>query len=145
MGLKRRSRPTPAASTPVTDEEMQEVALVLANYTPDKLPFFGAPTRCPECRDYGMVDSVEHGVCRNHCSICNREWTITARALRAFRQSPAGQPLVPAAPAVPKVGALAAALARQAERGGSPPPRPEPRPAATPPVVAQAQLGIQLA
>jgi CheY-like chemotaxis protein len=47
---------------------------------------FGAPTRCPRCGEFGLVDEVDltGGRSRNHCHGCDHVWAITVRALLAL-------------------------------------------------------------
>lgn len=44
---------------------------------------FGAPTRCPHCNAYGMVDHVDQvgGTVDNHCPSCTTTWQVTRRAI----------------------------------------------------------------
>jgi CheY-like chemotaxis protein len=49
---------------------------------------FGAPTRCPECGDFGLVEQVDvrAGRAANRCPRCGTTWTITMRALLAVER-----------------------------------------------------------
>ncbi len=107
------------------ENEIGDLVAVLSHYAAGKRPSFGAPSRCPDCGDFGMVTAVDHanGRCENQCTVCKREWAITVRALNehARRPNPAmlphhgtgalltalhaaeatPPPAVPAVPAVP--------------------------------------------
>ncbi len=93
------------------EAEVGDLAAVLTNYGPGKRPCFGAPSRCPDCSDFGMVTGVDHvlGRCENRCTVCTREWVITVRALDEHARRP---DLVVAVHR--GTGALAAALAAAA-------------------------------
>ncbi len=67
--------------------EIDTVLTVLARYPAGTSISFGAPTRCPRCSDYGMVDHVDRvqGRAWNRCLRCAHEWVISVRALRAAR------------------------------------------------------------
>jgi hypothetical protein len=120
----------------VCDVEMADLDAVMAQYPAGKGPFFGAPTRCPDCGDFGMIDSVDRaeGHCQNHCMVCKREWVITLGALRERDRRPAHQ--ATEAP-LPSSGALYAALT---EARPEPAPRP-PAPTETTPRPLRARLG----
>jgi hypothetical protein len=125
MPLRRRSQPDPASDT--LADELHELDQVLARYPAGQLPFFGAPTRCPECGNYGMIDSVSQGRCVNHCPVCPRTWTITVRAMRAARSRPAGTVVGDAS--VLEHGTLTAAITRasaEAAKAGRATPAPAP-------------------
>jgi CheY-like chemotaxis protein len=49
---------------------------------------FGAPTRCPECGDFGLVEQVDvrGGRADNRCPRCGTTWVITVRALLAVER-----------------------------------------------------------
>jgi CheY-like chemotaxis protein len=49
---------------------------------------FGAPTRCPECGDFGLVEQVDvrTGRADNRCPRCGTTWRITVRALLAVER-----------------------------------------------------------
>ena len=92
MAIRRR-KPQPQTVTQDEaglEDELVTLASVLANYPPGTVLYFGSPSRCPECGDYGLVGTVAHdtGRCTNHCRVCRRDWTITRRAVRAHRQAP---------------------------------------------------------
>jgi CheY-like chemotaxis protein len=46
---------------------------------------FGAPTRCPRCGDFGLVDEVDliAGRSSHQCHGCGTDWTISVRAILA--------------------------------------------------------------
>jgi CheY-like chemotaxis protein len=71
-------------------DELAILRAVLSHYPPGTQLFFGSPSRCPECGDYGLVGHVAHdtGRCTNSCRVCRRDWVITKRALRAHRETP---------------------------------------------------------
>ena len=48
---------------------------------------FGAPTRCPNCANYGFVDGIGDGVQRNHCLGCGCQWTFSIKSLALFQES----------------------------------------------------------
>ena len=77
-------------------DEVVAVERVMARYPEGRELAFGAPTRCPECGEWGLVDEVRGGVAANHCYRCGEEWIITVRALRAVaaaaQQVPLGVP-----------------------------------------------------
>jgi hypothetical protein len=72
------------------ETEIGELVAVLSHYAPGKRPCFGAPSRCPDCGDFGMVTAVDHGIgrCQNECPVCKREWAITVRALNEHARRP---------------------------------------------------------
>jgi CheY-like chemotaxis protein len=65
-------------------EELAILASVLQHYPPGTKLHFGAPVRCPQCGDFGMVTALDRiaGVSTNYCRVCGIEWAMTARALR---------------------------------------------------------------
>jgi hypothetical protein len=85
MKLFRRNT-TLTSTTEPTPEELADVAAVRAH---GGAILFGAPTRCPHCRSYGLVDHVDAvaGVAKNRCPACRRTWRITRAALAAHRAS----------------------------------------------------------
>jgi len=86
-----RKKATSEEDDPRFDAEVATVRAVLAHYPAGTTLNFGSPSRCPGCGDYGMVDRTDHaeGTCVNTCRACRSEWTVTSRALRAERNSPA--------------------------------------------------------
>ncbi len=60
------------------------VERVLRWYPADFVLEFGAPTRCPDCGSYGMVDHVDHhrGFTANTCLACPSTWRINRDELR---------------------------------------------------------------
>ena len=73
-----RTAPAPAPGA----EELATLAAVRAQ---GGVVLFGAPTRCPHCGGYGLVEGVdeERGRCDNRCPGCRQRWTITTAALAA--------------------------------------------------------------
>ncbi len=73
--------------------EVRVVEAVLRSYPHGTMVGFGAPTRCPECSNYGLVHSTNErlGVCRNRCLSCGTHWVLTRRAIEhaALRLDPA--------------------------------------------------------
>ena len=67
--------------------EITTVERVMAQGTSTTPPPFGAPSRCPDCGEWGLVDVVRAGEAVNHCYRCHAAWTITVRALRAVAAS----------------------------------------------------------
>src|SRR5688500_2972591 len=73
-----------------TDEalaaEIDVVERVRARYPAGTRLNFGAPTRCPRCGDFGLVDEVDliAGSSSHQCHSCGCGWTITVRALLAL-------------------------------------------------------------
>ena len=49
---------------------------------------FGAPTRCPECGNYGLVEQVNDaaGVAHERCLSCGHTWVVTKRAVAAAKR-----------------------------------------------------------
>lgn len=45
---------------------------------------FGAPTKCPNCGDFGFVESVANGVQSNRCMHCGQTWDFTRRGLESY-------------------------------------------------------------
>ena len=94
MALFRKKRAEPTEDG--LEDEIAVVARVLVNYPPGSPPPFGAPTRCPVCTTYGLVESMDpvRRASNNRCVSCGEEWVITARALRAARDLPVVAPAV---------------------------------------------------
>jgi hypothetical protein len=106
------------------EQDVADLVAVLARYPDGKRPCFGAPSRCPDCGDFGMVDQVDQarGRCLNRCLVCSRQWVITVGALNEVAKWRAAKP------AYQGTGALTAALA-----AASAVEVPAPRPAVTTP------------
>ena len=88
----RARKPKPKARPQPTTELEHEVAIVrrvLERYPEGSSLIFGAPTRCPECGDFGMVEEVARatGEATNQCRCCAIVWVITRRALKAHAAS----------------------------------------------------------
>jgi len=94
MALFRKKRVEPTEDG--LEDEIAVVARVLVNYPPGSPPPFGAPTRCPVCTTYGLVEAMDpvRRAAHNRCVSCGEEWVITARALRAARDLPVVAPAV---------------------------------------------------
>lgn len=88
--MARRFRRRPAAETLdlAFALELDIVERVLRHYRPGTRIVFGAPTRCPDCGDYGLVERVDLVVAKadNRCLACGATWVITRRALAAVRR-----------------------------------------------------------
>jgi hypothetical protein len=88
-------------ATPPLPPDVETLQAVLRNYPDGAHLHFGAPTRCPICGDFGLVDDVDlvEGVCSNQCTSCQVEWHLTIRALStqtlSVQASAPGQPLAP--------------------------------------------------
>ncbi len=105
MTLLSRLDPTAAlprvSSTPPLPPDIETLRAVLRNYPDGAHLHFGAPTRCPICGDFGLVDDVDlvEGVCSNQCASCQVEWHLTIRALStqalSLQASGPNQPLAP--------------------------------------------------
>jgi hypothetical protein len=106
------------------ENEVTELIAVLANYPAAKGPHFGAPSRCPQCGDFGLVTRVDQAIgrCDNRCPVCKREWVITVRAINEHARHPH-----PASVATVGTGALTAALT-----AANPPQQPAARPGSAP-------------
>ncbi|MCX7620900.1 MAG: response regulator [Acidimicrobiales bacterium] len=65
--------------------EIETVERVLRRCSAGTSIVFGAPTRCPDCGDYGFIDRVDPRAARvdNRCLTCGALWVITRRALAA--------------------------------------------------------------
>ena len=69
-------------------EREQEIATVkglMARSGSTRPPLLGAPTRCPDCNEWGMVQASQPGGHLHACRACGAEWVITARALLAVQ------------------------------------------------------------
>jgi CheY-like chemotaxis protein len=75
--------------------EIDVVERVRARYPAGTRLNFGAPTRCPRCGDFGLVDEVDLVIGRSshRCHECGCAWVISVRALLAVdgRRSAAGR------------------------------------------------------
>ena len=49
----------------------------------DRAPIWGVPRRCPECDNYGMIDSLDpvRRVMAHHCPGCWHRWDVCLREL----------------------------------------------------------------
>ena len=74
----RRKKPTAVA---VPDDELGLLQMISAHGGEIT---FGAPTRCPNCGDYGFVEAVAAGVQRNRCMQCGEVWQFSQRGLELF-------------------------------------------------------------
>lgn len=79
------ANPTSAGLT----AEVHTVRRIMAQTPNLRIPVFGAPCRCPECGDWGMVDDVNAAATTSHCASCNETWVVTRRALAAVQAAPA--------------------------------------------------------
>lgn len=68
--------------------ELDTIERVLRHCRADTRIVFGAPTRCPDCGDYGLVEGVDPLAAKvdNRCLTCGAVWVITRRALIASRR-----------------------------------------------------------
>jgi CheY-like chemotaxis protein len=87
MALIRRKRRDDDGDAAALAAEVDTVEHVLAQYPPGTSISFGAPTRCPICSDFGLVEHVAGGVCVNRCLRCAYTWRITMRALQARKEA----------------------------------------------------------
>jgi CheY-like chemotaxis protein len=73
------------ATDQVLAAEIDVVERVRARYPQGTRLSFGAPTKCPRCSEYGLVEDVQliAGRAANRCLRCDSAWTITVRALLA--------------------------------------------------------------
>lgn len=80
-----------AAAASTLDDERDTAERVLRWYATDSTPVFGAPTRCPECGTYGMVDAIDRieGITHNSCVACGVRWTLSRRSLPTSRPAAA--------------------------------------------------------
>jgi CheY-like chemotaxis protein len=85
----RRARPRADTAGRDADHELSAEIDVLerirARYPQGTRLHFAAPTRCPRCAEYGLVDEVDlvAGRAENRCLECGCEWVVTVRALLA--------------------------------------------------------------
>jgi CheY-like chemotaxis protein len=82
MGLFRK-KADDDTDQPLLSDELSVLAGVLSHYPAGSQLNFGAPSRCPECGNFGFVQNVnyEAGNCTTSCLSCHITWTITRRAL----------------------------------------------------------------
>jgi len=86
-----------AASTPIDlrgeSNDRGDLERVLRWYPTHFVLAFGAPTRCPDCGCYGMVDHVDHrrGFTANSCLACTATWRISRSELQ-LAPVPSAQP-----------------------------------------------------
>lgn len=87
MPFKRKKEV--AEDPAILQREIDTVLRILANYPPDTTLSFGAPVRCPMCANFGLVEHLdrERHVTQNRCVSCGNEWIVSARALRAARET----------------------------------------------------------
>jgi len=103
VGLFQKKQATegPSAAQRLA-EQVETVRAIMRHYAPGMRLNFGAPTRCPECGDYGFVQGVNRGegVSYNHCFGCQADWIISIEALRAYYADPQTPPAPPPASTV---------------------------------------------
>ncbi len=104
--MKLRSLRTTARTDPALAAEMATVRAVMDPEADGHRPVFGAPIRCPDCRDWGLVTEERPGAVDHRCHTCAATWTITARALRAVRSEDRAAAVALTAAATEPVGAL---------------------------------------
>jgi CheY-like chemotaxis protein len=100
MGLfKRKNEDDPEADQRLV-RECETVRAILRHYSPGTRLHFGAPSRCPNCGDYGFVQGVNklEGSSHNHCFGCQADWVITVQALRAVESEPVAPRALPPLP-----------------------------------------------
>lgn len=80
LGRKKKAQ-TPTEPTP---EELAILSRCLRHYPAGTKLNFGAPVRCPQCADFGMVTEVNPaaGVTSFFCMQCGIDWSLTRRAIR---------------------------------------------------------------
>jgi len=143
MGMFRKKSDDGAEQVALA-AELTVVNDVLRTYPAGSKLSFGAPTRCPQCANFGFVQNTNHaaGTCTTNCLSCHISWVITARALKAYATATRPQQNVPG----PTLGRPFAPLpepdpepvvrVRVAEPAPAPPPPPvtavEPEPIAPP-------------
>lgn len=89
------SAPALPASGGHTMAERAVADRVMRWYGGAKTPVFGAPTRCPDCGNYGMVDRIDerHGRTENSCFSCGTSWTLARHALEQRPVTTVAEPL----------------------------------------------------
>jgi CheY-like chemotaxis protein len=99
MGLFRK-KADDDTDQPLLSDELSVLAGVLSHYPAGTQLNFGAPSRCPECGNFGFVQNVnyEAGNCTTSCLSCHITWTITRRALGSQTTAVAPAPRVVPAP-----------------------------------------------
>jgi hypothetical protein len=65
------------------DNEIETVIQIMERTPGHRPPVVGAPTRCPECGEWGLVDHSDRFAATNHCYLCGHEWVVTRRAVSA--------------------------------------------------------------
>ena len=65
------------------DNEIETVIQIMERTPGHRPPVVGAPTRCPECGEWGLVDHSDRDAATNHCYACRHEWIVTRRAVAA--------------------------------------------------------------
>lgn len=93
--MRRIGRKKAPARAEPSAEELAVLSRVLQHYPAGTKLHFGAPVRCPQCGDFGMVNDVDHhaGITTYFCMHCGIEWGLTRRALRRAPDAPAPVPV----------------------------------------------------
>jgi len=78
---------TETATTDLSTE-IDTVRRVMERSGGPRIPVFSAPTHCPDCGEWGMVDHSDATAFANHCYLCSAQWVITRRALHAVADAP---------------------------------------------------------
>ena len=65
------------------DNEVETVIQIMERTPGHRPPIVGAPTRCPDCGEWGLVDHSDPHASANHCYLCGNEWIVTRRAVAA--------------------------------------------------------------
>ncbi len=83
MALFRKKTEVDEAEQEKFAHEVRVAQAVMRRYPASTKVSFGAPTKCPDCGQYGFVVNVNHALamCANRCLACGMEWTLTRRAL----------------------------------------------------------------
>lgn len=110
----RRTRTDPKQAAQALAAEVAVVERIAAMGTN---VLFGAPTRCPDCGDFALVDLVVEavGVQENRCLRCETTWIITRRALAMLARRPLPPPGV-AVPTAPRSEPAPSRFAKRALR-----------------------------
>jgi len=66
------------------ENEIETVIQIMERTPGHRPPIVGAPTRCPSCGEWGLVDHSDPHASANHCYLCGTEWTLTRRAVAAI-------------------------------------------------------------
>jgi CheY-like chemotaxis protein len=87
---KQRDDAAPADGAAFVNE-VEVARHVQARYPAHTPLSFGAPTRCPHCGDFGLVEQLDPrlGTSQNRCVSCGAGWGLTARAVRFVNENPA--------------------------------------------------------